>query len=109
MDTDPLVSMVVGGIVAAFVLGFIAHKLRLSPIVGYLLAGVAIGPHTPGFSADLDLARELADLGVILILFGVGLKFSPHKLSIAGSPCPAPSARWPSSPSPASPRPPCSA
>jgi CPA2 family monovalent cation:H+ antiporter-2 len=62
------------------VLGFIAHQLRLSPIVGYLLAGVAIGPYTPGFSADPDLARELADLGVILILFGVGLKFSPRKL-----------------------------
>jgi CPA2 family monovalent cation:H+ antiporter-2 len=80
MDTDPLVSMVVAGIVAAFLLGFIAHKLRLSPIVGYLLAGVAMGPHTPGFQADIDLARELADLGVILILFGVGLKFSPRKL-----------------------------
>jgi CPA2 family monovalent cation:H+ antiporter-2 len=80
MDTDPLVSMVVAGIVAAFLLGFIAHKLHLSPVVGYLLAGVAIGPHTPGFQADIDLARELADLGVVLILFGVGLKFSPRRL-----------------------------
>jgi CPA2 family monovalent cation:H+ antiporter-2 len=80
MEIDPLVSMVVAGIVAAFLLGFIAHKLHLSPVVGYLLAGVAIGPHTPGFQADIDLARELADLGVVLILFGVGLKFSPRRL-----------------------------
>jgi CPA2 family monovalent cation:H+ antiporter-2 len=80
MDSDPLVTMVVGGIVAAFVLGFIAHKLRISPIVGYLLAGVMIGPYTPGFIADGELAGELAELGIILIMFGVGLKFSPAKL-----------------------------
>jgi CPA2 family monovalent cation:H+ antiporter-2 len=72
--------MVVGGIVAAFAFGFIAHKLRISPIVGYLLAGVLIGPYTPGFVADGELAGELAELGVILIMFGVGLKFSPAKL-----------------------------
>jgi CPA2 family monovalent cation:H+ antiporter-2 len=77
MNSDPLLTMVVGGIVAAFALGFIAHKLRISPIVGYLLAGVLIGPYTPGFVADSKLAGELAELGVILIMFGVGLKFSP--------------------------------
>lgn len=80
MNSDPLLTMVVGGIVAAFALGFIAHKLRISPIVGYLLAGVLIGPYTPGFTADGELAGELAELGVILIMFGIGLKFSPAKL-----------------------------
>jgi CPA2 family monovalent cation:H+ antiporter-2 len=73
--------MVVGGIVAAFVLGFIAHKLGISPIVGYLSAGVLIGPYTPGFVGDVDMAGELAELGVILIMFGMGLKFSPEKLA----------------------------
>ncbi|WP_088345784.1 MULTISPECIES: cation:proton antiporter [Rhodomicrobium] len=80
MNSDPLITMVVGGIVAAFALGFLAHKLSISPIVGYLLAGILLGPYTPGFSFDADLARELAELGVILIMFGVGLKFSPRKL-----------------------------
>jgi CPA2 family monovalent cation:H+ antiporter-2 len=80
VNSDPLVTMVVGGIVAAFILGFLAHKLRISPIVGYLLAGVLIGPYTTGFVADGELAAELAELGVILIMFGVGLKFSPAKL-----------------------------
>jgi CPA2 family monovalent cation:H+ antiporter-2 len=80
VNSDPLVTMVVGGIVAAFILGFLAHKLRISPIVGYLLAGVLIGPYTTGFVADGELATELAELGVILIMFGVGLKFSPAKL-----------------------------
>jgi K+:H+ antiporter len=79
--SDPLLTMIVGGIVAAFVLGFIAHKLGISPIVGYLSAGVLIGPYSPGFVADPDLARELAELGVILIMFGMGLKFSPRKLA----------------------------
>ncbi|HEY7643774.1 MAG TPA: cation:proton antiporter, partial [Hyphomicrobiales bacterium] len=79
--SDPLLTMVVGGIVAAFVLGFVAHRLGISPIVGYLSAGILIGPYSPGFVADPDLAGELAELGVILIMFGMGLKFSPHKLA----------------------------
>ncbi len=78
--SEPLTKMVVGGIVAAFALGFAAHRLRISPIVGYLLAGVLIGPHVIGFIADDDLASELADLGVILIMFGIGLKFSTRQL-----------------------------
>ena len=65
--SDPLLTMVVGGIVAAFALGFIAHRLGISPIVGYLSAGILIGPYSPGFVADPDLAGELAELGVILI------------------------------------------
>ena len=78
VETEPLITIVVGGIVAAFTLGFLAHRLKMSPIVGYLLAGVLIGPYTPGFVADPDLAGALADLGVILIMFGIGLKFSPR-------------------------------
>ncbi len=72
----PLISTIVAGIGLAFVFGFLAHKLRLPTIAGYLLAGVVIGPFTPGFVADQKLANELAELGVILLMFGVGLHFS---------------------------------
>jgi monovalent cation:H+ antiporter-2, CPA2 family len=60
---------------AAWILGILAQKLRLSPIVGYLLAGVAIGPYTPGFHGDVKLASQLAEVGVVLLMFGVGLHF----------------------------------
>ncbi len=60
----------------AFVVGFLATRLGLPAIVGYLLAGVAVGPFTPGFVADLHLAPQLAELGVILLMFGVGIHFS---------------------------------
>ena len=72
----PLITTIVGGLVLAFILGMIANKLRISPLVGYLLAGVLAGPFTPGFVADTKLAPELAELGVILLMFGVGLHFS---------------------------------
>ena len=72
----PLITTIVGGLVLAFFLGMIANKLRISPLVGYLLAGVLAGPFTPGFVADTKLAPELAELGVILLMFGVGLHFS---------------------------------
>ena len=61
---------------AALLLGLLARRLRLSPIVGYLLAGVLIGPHTPGVMGDVKLAAQLAEIGVILLMFGVGLHFS---------------------------------
>jgi CPA2 family monovalent cation:H+ antiporter-2 len=64
----------------AFVFGFIAFKLRLSPIVGYLIAGICIGPYTPGVVANSALASQLSELGVILLMFGVGLHFSPKDL-----------------------------
>ncbi len=64
------------GLVFAFALGFLAQKLRLSPIVGYLAAGLLIGPFTPGFVGDTDVAYELSEIGVILLMFGVGLHFS---------------------------------
>jgi monovalent cation:H+ antiporter-2, CPA2 family len=63
------------GLLAALVLGFISHRFKLSPIVGYLLAGILVGPHTPGFVADPNLAAQLAEVGVILLMFGVGLHF----------------------------------
>ena len=72
----PLITTIVGGLVLAFILGMLANKLRISPLVGYLLAGVLAGPFTPGFVADTKLAPELAELGVILLMFGVGLLFS---------------------------------
>lgn len=76
MEHTSLITTLVGAIVLAFVFGFIAQRLRLSPIVGYLVAGVAVGPYTPGFEADLDLALQLSEVGVILLMFGVGLKIS---------------------------------
>ncbi|HEY2890004.1 MAG TPA: YbaL family putative K(+) efflux transporter [Dongiaceae bacterium] len=71
-----LVTTIVGALVLAFVLGTLAHRLRVSPLVGYLLAGVLVGPFTPGFVADQHLADELAEIGVVLLMFGVGLHFS---------------------------------
>jgi predicted Kef-type K+ transport protein len=73
MTHTPLIATIVGGIGLAFVLGTFAHRLRLSPLIGYLAAGVLIGPHTPGFVGDQDLARQLAEVGVILLMFGTGL------------------------------------
>lgn len=70
-----LILTLTGGLAAALVCGFLTHRLRLSPIVGYLLAGVVVGPHTPGFVADQSIAEQFAEIGVILLLFGVGLDF----------------------------------
>ncbi|HEV2082078.1 MAG TPA: cation:proton antiporter [Brevundimonas sp.] len=77
---ETLISTLVGGFVLAFVFGMLANRLKLSPLVGYLLAGVAVGPFTPGFVADTALAPQLAEIGVILLMFGVGLHFSPKDL-----------------------------
>lgn len=76
----PLITTLVAGFGLAFLLGLIAQRLKLPLIAGYLLAGVVIGPFTPGYVADLELAAELAELGVILLMFGVGLHFSPRDL-----------------------------
>ena len=64
-----------GGLAGALILGFFAHRLKLSPIVGYLLAGIAVGPFTPGFVANRAIAEQFAEIGVILLLFGIGLRF----------------------------------
>ncbi len=76
METHALVSSLVAAIVLAFVFGFLAQRLRLSPIVGYLIAGIAVGPYTPGFVGDTEFALQLSEIGVILLMFGVGLKIS---------------------------------
>ena len=76
MHHTELISTIAGGLSVAFIFGLIAVRLRLPLIVGYLLAGVAIGPFTPGFVANTDLAPQLAEVGVILLMFGVGIHFS---------------------------------
>jgi CPA2 family monovalent cation:H+ antiporter-2 len=75
-----LISTIIVSIVTTFIFGLVAKKLKLPAIFGYLLAGVALGPYTPGFVADLSLARQLAEIGVILLMFGVGLHFSVKDL-----------------------------
>ncbi|MFN7457023.1 MAG: cation:proton antiporter [Gemmatimonas sp.] len=78
-ETALLVTLA-GAFGVAFLFGFVAAKLKLPPLVGYLLAGIALGPHSPGFVADVALAGQLAEIGVILLMFGVGLHFSPGDL-----------------------------
>jgi monovalent cation:H+ antiporter-2, CPA2 family len=81
MDHEPvLISTIAIGLSAAFVGGLIARRLRLPVIVGYIVAGVAVGPFTPGLIADPEIATELAELGVILLMFGVGIHFSIRDL-----------------------------
>jgi CPA2 family monovalent cation:H+ antiporter-2 len=80
MENYGLISTICGALVLAFVFGAVARKFKLSPILGYLLAGVAVGPFTPGFVGDTNLALQLAEIGVILLMFGVGLKFSLQDL-----------------------------
>jgi CPA2 family monovalent cation:H+ antiporter-2 len=81
MDHEPvLISTIAIGLTAAFVGGLVARRIGLPTIVGYILAGVVIGPFTPGLSADPTIATELAEIGVILLMFGVGIHFSIHDL-----------------------------
>ena len=75
-----LIATIAIAFVLAFALGFAARKIRLPPLVGYLVAGILIGPSTPGFVADITLAGQLAEIGVILLMFGVGLHFSVKDL-----------------------------
>ncbi|MEQ7156115.1 cation:proton antiporter [Brevundimonas aurifodinae] len=77
---DNLISTLVAAFVLAFAFGMIANRLKLSPLVGYLIAGILVGPYTIGFVADTTLAPQLAEIGVILLMFGVGLHFSPADL-----------------------------
>ena len=79
-EMSPLIAILVVGLGMAFILGTLAQRLKLPPLVGYLLAGVVIGPFTPGFIADTHLTLQLADVGVILLMFGVGLHFKPRDL-----------------------------
>lgn len=72
----PLFSTIAIGLSLAFVCGFIASKLRISPVIGYLFAGIIVGPHTPGYVASIEIAHELSEIGIVLLMFGVGLHFS---------------------------------
>src|SRR6476661_5375013 len=78
-DTS-LIATVVIGLALACGGGLLASRLRLPPIVGYLLAGIAVGPFTPGFVGDAEIAPQLAELGVILLMFGAGMHFSIRDL-----------------------------
>jgi CPA2 family monovalent cation:H+ antiporter-2 len=80
MHSVELILTLTGGLAAALVLGYITQRLGLSPIVGYLIGGTIVGPHTPGFVADAHLAEQLAEIGVILLMFGVGLQFHVEEL-----------------------------
>ena len=80
MHNTPLISTLVFGLGFAFIMGAIAQRIRVSPLVGYLIAGVLVGPVTPGVAADPEIAAELAEIGVILLMFGVGLHFSIQDL-----------------------------
>ena len=80
MHNYDLILTLTGGFSAALLLGYLTQRLGLSPIVGYLLAGLIVGPHTPGFVADSSLAEQLAEIGVILLMFGVGLQFHIEEL-----------------------------
>jgi CPA2 family monovalent cation:H+ antiporter-2 len=80
LHSTDLILTITGSLSAALVFGFIAHRVGLSPIVGYLLAGLAVSPFTPGFVAQTELAEQLAEIGVILLMFGVGLHFRVHEL-----------------------------
>src|SRR5215212_11525103 len=75
-----LISTLTGGLAAALVCGYVTFRLGLSPIVGYLIAGFVVGPRTPGFVANKHLADELAEVGVILLMFGVGLQLHFEEL-----------------------------
>ena len=87
----PLVTTIATALGMALVLGFLAIRLKIPAIVGYLLAGVMIGPFTPGIEVDTELASELAEIGVMLLMFGVGLHFSiddllkVRKISVPGA------------------------
>ena len=80
MANQNLIATIVVGLGLAFVFGALAHRLRIPLLIGYIVAGVIIGPFTPGYVADQALALQLAEVGVILLMFGVGLHFSLHDL-----------------------------
>ncbi|MCE9605477.1 MAG: cation:proton antiporter [Planctomycetia bacterium] len=80
MHNLDLIMTLTGGLAAALLLGYLARLLQLSPMVGYLIAGIAVGPYTPGFNADHGLTEQLAEVGIILMMFSVGMHFHPQKL-----------------------------
>ena len=78
-DLSVLITFAVG-LTGALLFGYIAVRLKVSPIIGYLLAGVAVGPFTPGVVVNRAIAEQFAEIGVILLLFGIGLRFHLHEL-----------------------------
>lgn len=91
IESYPLITTIVSSVVLAFLMGFLANRLKLPTIVGYLMAGILLGPHTPGFVANIAIAKQLAEIGIILLMFGVGLHFSTkdlisvNKIALPGS------------------------
>lgn len=80
MHNIDLILTLTGGLAAALLLGYIAHRIGLSPMVGYLIAGIVVGPHTPGYVANQHFAEQLAEIGIILLMFGIGLHFHLEEL-----------------------------
>src|SRR5499427_146833 len=91
MHESALIFTLTGSLAAALALGYITQRLRISPIIGYLLAGLIVGPYTPGFVADRTLANEFAEIGIVLLMFGVGLQFhlkdllAVRKIAVVGA------------------------
>lgn len=80
MHNIDLILTLTGGLGAALLLGYIAQRIGLSPMVGYLVAGIVVGPHTPGYAANQQFAEQLAEVGIILLMFGIGLQFHLEEL-----------------------------
>src|SRR5215470_13731370 len=91
MQESVLILTLTGSLAAALTLGYVTQRLRLSPIIGYLLAGLIVGPYSPGFVADRAVANEFAEIGIVLLMFGVGLQFhvkdllAVRKIAIVGA------------------------
>lgn len=94
MHELPLLIDITAALVAAFIGGVLARLMRLPSIVGYMLAGIAIGPYTPGFTGDINTISQLAELGVIFLMFGVGIHFSIADLWKVRNVAVQPSAKW---------------
>jgi monovalent cation:H+ antiporter-2, CPA2 family len=84
MHNLDLIFTLTGGLGAALLFGYFTQRLGLSPLVGYLLAGTLVGPHTPGFVANAEIAEQFAEVGVVLLMFGVGLHFHIEELLAVG-------------------------
>ena len=84
MHSIDLILTLAGILGAALVFGYATYRIGLSPIVGYLIAGLLVGPYTPGFVADRQMAEQLAEVGIILLMFGVGLQFHIEELVATG-------------------------